>query len=496
MAQKRLVEIVLQGKDETKGAFDSLAKSLGLADAKALKLAAGAAAVGTALITATKQVYDFVAQAARLGAEFDDLAQRNGVAVEGISELLFVVQRGGGSVGDLEGAVRRLSRSMGDARGGVAGAVDSFSRLGIEASQLVDGRGNLREIEQILPMIADGIQQLGSQAERIDIARTLLGRGGVRLLPALQEGSAAIREMRIEMEKYGGAMSTEFAVKAGKFEDAQDNLTHATQRLKEALAEPFLGPFTAAVNKLAETIAGAREFVAGDGSGPGAQRQPGTVASDNTGVTVGEVGGWYDINPETGLPYQPWEVPEPSYVRRGRTRNPIFGNPNLGGVPPSVYPPSGPRDWSAPPDPYERIMDPNYDMTGFDWGSQQEALDGLTSGMDNLVESTNKFSEAGQIAAATFQSALSSAFATAIMDADNAAEMIANIFKSTFASLAGSLLSAAIFSAIGLPVYGPFAALFGKSVSAETKAMPGPIQLGGAGAYMSHAMAAHGKAYI
>jgi hypothetical protein len=142
-------------------------------------------------------------------------------------------------------------------------------------------------------------------------------------------------------------------------------------------------------------------------------------------------------------------------------------------------------------------MDPNYDMGGFDWGSQEEALAGLTDGFDALAESASRFGEAGAVAAATFQSALSSAFATAIMDADNAAQAIANIFKATFANLAGSFISAGIFAALGLPVAGPFAAAFGgKSVSAGTKAMPGPIQLAGAGGYMSHATAAHGKAYI
>jgi len=499
MAQKRLVEIVLQGKDETKGAFGSLSESLGLANTNALKLAAGAAAVGAALVAATKKAYDFTAEMAKLGDAMAKMSDRTGLAVEQLSEFQFLVERGGGSVGDIEPAVRRLARAMGDARDGIKEAKDAFSQLGIETSQLVDGNGNLRGINEMLPMIADGMKDLQSQADRMDVAQALLGRGGTKLLPALQQGRDGIKAMREEMEKYGGAMSTTFAAKSAEFVDSQTNLATATSRLKEALSEPFLGPFTSAVNALAEAIADAKKTIWGDGTSSGVPRQPGTAAADNTGVVIGGSGELVPINPETGLPYQPWEMPaypDSGAVVGGR-RNPIVSNPRLGGVPPTAGAPRGPRNWSAPDDPSERIMDPDYDIGGFDWGSQEEAMAGLTEGFDELVESASKFGEAGAVAAATFQSALSSAFATAIMDADNAAEAIGNIFKATFANLAGSFISAGIFAALGLPVSGPFASVFGsKSVSAGTKAMPGPIQLAGAGGYMSHAMAAHGRAYI
>jgi hypothetical protein len=130
-------------------------------------------------------------------------------------------------------------------------------------------------------------------------------------------------------------------------------------------------------------------------------------------------------------------------------------------------------------------------MRGFQMPAQE-----MVEVTEQMTESLNKWSEAGNIAAATFQSAMASAFASAILDASNAAEAIKNIFAQTFASLAGSFLSAGIFSLLGLPVSGPFSSVFNKSVSAGNKSMPGQIQLTGSGSFIDMASSSYGKAYI
>jgi hypothetical protein len=75
---------------------------------------------------------------------------------------------------------------MVDASEGNDEAVKSFAKLGISLSELVNGDGSFKSVDEILPQIADGMQRLGSQAERIDIAQALFGRGGISLVPMLQ----------------------------------------------------------------------------------------------------------------------------------------------------------------------------------------------------------------------------------------------------------------------------------------------------------------------
>jgi len=257
MSRQRLVEIAIKAKDESKGAFDSLQRSLDGGRGRMALFAAGAAAVATAVVVATQKLYSFTAEMARLGDQMDKMSLRTGIAVEELSAFGFALQRGGGQIQDLETATRRLSRVLGDFQQGTDRATQAFARLGMRLGDVVGRGGQLRSMDELLPMIADGLRDIGSQAERMDIAQELFGRGGTALLPMLQEGAEGIAKMRREMERYGGTMTTEFASKSAEFADSQTNLATATQRLKEALAEPFLGPFTNAVNKLAETIGAA-----------------------------------------------------------------------------------------------------------------------------------------------------------------------------------------------------------------------------------------------
>jgi len=476
MATRRLVEIVLKGKDETKGAFDSLASSLGMADAKALKFAAGAAAVGAALVAGTKALYSFTSEMAALGDNIEKMNQRTGIAVETLSEFAFMLERGGGNIGDLEPAVRRLARAMGDAREGIKESVDAFAQLGITTDQLVGPGGGYVELSAILPRIADGIKSLNTQAERVDVAQALLGRGGTKLLPALQEGSEAIREMADEMERYGGAMSESFATKSAEFVDAQTNLSTAANRLKEALAEPFLAPFTAAVNKLAGAIAAAKGVVAGDL--PGVEPIPEDQAWGTGSLSRRAMGGDVISSPKN----RSLAIAEGDPALWPEWYRQMYLDQNMVDVP-------GQGDlMRGAPDSMLNYL--NLDM------NVDDMIGGLGDGMDDLISKTNGFSDAAITAAATFQSAMSSAFAAAIMDADNAAEAMVNIFVSAFANFAGNWLSSSLFGWLGLPTFGLGGGGGGKSVSDATKSMPGSPTLEKAGYYMATAADTYGKAYI
>ncbi|RLA17024.1 MAG: hypothetical protein DRQ62_15395, partial [Gammaproteobacteria bacterium] len=341
MAQRRLVELVLKGKDESQGAFKSLEQSFMGVTGKQALFAAGALAVAAGMLKAGKAVYDFTAEMAALGDEMDKVHQRTGVAVETLSELDFAIQRGGGSSGDTEAAIRRLARSMGDATDNIKEAVDSFAMLGITTDQLVGPGGELVDISVVLPMIANGLQRISSQASRMDIAQALLGRGGTKLLPALQQGREGLKAMREELEKYGGPMSASFSAKSAEFVDAQLNIATATQRLKEALSEPFMTPFTNAVNTLAEAIADGANIA--KGVGDDGQRSPGRTATNPL----------WPLFIGRGIPRKPYVGPgdgDPysDYLARENWGSPAFQQPatpagSLGYGPEPALPVFGPN---------------------------------------------------------------------------------------------------------------------------------------------------------
>ena len=120
--------------------------------------------------------------------------------------------------------------------------------------EVVDINGNLRDADDVLRDVARGLSRISSQTERMDIAQAILGRGGTRLLPALQEGSLAIGELENRFSELGNTMSGEFALKSAALIDAQTDMTTAWGNLKTAIATPFLEPATAAIGSLASAI--------------------------------------------------------------------------------------------------------------------------------------------------------------------------------------------------------------------------------------------------
>ena len=85
----------------------------------------------------------------------------------------------------------------------------AFAALGIE---IRDTSGRIKTAE-VMAEMADGIKNLGSQAERVQVARALMGRGGAAMVPLLQEGTGALRELTDEARDTG-AVIDEHLVKA------------------------------------------------------------------------------------------------------------------------------------------------------------------------------------------------------------------------------------------------------------------------------------------
>ena len=555
MAKRRLVELVLQGKDETKAAFASADKSLkglgGSADGtskafgglnvSSLKAAAGVAAVGAAVVAAGKQLYGFVSDMAAAGDELEKLGQRTGFAVEQLSEFRFLVERSGGSAGDMETAVRRLAQSMGDARDGVKEASDAFARLGLSADDLVGADGMLRSIDEVLPLIADGLQSVQSQADRMDIAQALLGRGGTKLLPALQEGAEGIREMREEMQKYGGAMSQGFADKSAEFVDAQTNLATATSRLKEALSEPFLEPFTAAVNKLAEAMGTAKGVVADDAeaAGTGGVSPRAAVNSAMRGIMnfiPGMQGYAQAMNLEATLNPATYGLPTP-----GDLDNLTYpGQPGyLDGLPSMVDPaergfgsPTAPKDFIPPPmslmdqlavrqeedrfaselaDSFVPVQQPLYSPKDYaPAGDEDEDVSSLfvdisqdiTSGLDEVMNKASDFdsemASIGENFAANFSSGVGQAFAQAIVYAEDFGDVMGGIFKQLMAQLIQQVVAAglnSIFPGLGL-LSGDKSADGGAVASDQTKGGLPPSALADIGRTNYYATATYAKGYV
>jgi hypothetical protein len=502
MAQ-RLVEIAIKARDESKAAFDSLAQSLTGGNTKALAYVASAAAIGDAVVVTTAQLYKFVSAMADTGDEMDKMSLRTGIAVDKLSELQFAAERGGGSIGDVETATRKLSRTMVDATNGVERSVDAFRKLGIQTSQLVGPDGQMRDLNDMWPLIADGLRDVGSQTERIDIVQELFGRGGTALLPMLQRGAEGIREMRREMDKYGGAMSGQFAAKSAQFADAQTNLANATARLKEALSEPFLSPFTIAVNTLARSIEALKVMPQVLAAQPGAlgayhnawraagaasqPRQPGMYDPN-----------WFNLNPAPVMPGRPvwnWQQGVP-----GSTAVPAGGH--WGMMNPGVWNPYALEGVLASRSGESTEQLENLGLIMPDLNDELERMnDGmklLTEAEINMLTASDNLKLSWELNAAmlpAFTSALDSAFYQVLTSTRSFGRAFVEALRMTFANVLANIGAKWVTNTLTGMVSGGGSG-WDKTVSAANKSLPAPLGFDAQGRMMVSADKYYGKAFL
>lgn len=206
------LQIVLSAKDQTAAGFasaqrnakkleDGLAGVQKSADAFMGKLKGAAAAFGIALGLA--EAVQFARQVMHMGAAINDLAAQLGIGAQALQAYQAVAASTGVKSEEMGKALTELSKKMGEAAGGNKEAIESFQQLGIK---LLDSRGKVRPLTDIMTEAAAAIDGLGSQSQKTAAAQKLFGEAGAKLLPVLSQMSQGIDPLTARMQAMGLVM--------------------------------------------------------------------------------------------------------------------------------------------------------------------------------------------------------------------------------------------------------------------------------------------------
>ena len=124
--------------------------------------------------------------------ELIDQAAQLGTTTDALQAWRLVAMQSGVAAEQFDGALQRLTGQVGQANSGSDEAIARFDRLGVK---LLDARGQLRPINDLLPEVARGLQGVSSETERNAIAQELFGRSGARIvtmLGTLAQGTDAV----------------------------------------------------------------------------------------------------------------------------------------------------------------------------------------------------------------------------------------------------------------------------------------------------------------
>lgn len=214
MAKNSKVQLVIDGKDNTKAAFRSVDKGLEGLTKSALK--AGTAIAGAFAIATAGVVSRLVKDSIDAADAMTKMAQGAGVTTEALSGMAWGAGQSGVELSALAAAMGRLNKGALESITGVGTYAKIFDRLGISAN---NSEGALKNADQLLLELADIFEAMPNGAQKSALALELFGRSGAQMIPFLNAGSSGIAELTAQAERLGVVITDEQGAASEQFND-------------------------------------------------------------------------------------------------------------------------------------------------------------------------------------------------------------------------------------------------------------------------------------
>jgi len=192
----------------------------------------------------------------KAGDEVHKMALRTGFSTEALSELRYAAEISGASLGDVEKGVKKMSKTIMDAKDGMATYVRSFDRIGLSAEDLI----KLSPEEQF-NTIAKAITAIESPTIRAATAQEIFGRAGTQLLPLFAEGEKGLEALKQKAREMGIVFDQEAADKAAKLNDAMTTLRESFKGVTFSIADKLVPIITKFVERVSGVITKIRTWM-------------------------------------------------------------------------------------------------------------------------------------------------------------------------------------------------------------------------------------------
>ncbi len=213
---KRLEKTSAASAIKMSGAFGGVGKML------------GTLGIGLGIGIALRGIKSIISETITFTDQIGKLSTRLGESTEFLSEMGFVAERSGVTFQAMSVGIQRANRRMAEAREGFGEAKKVLEELDLE---LNNTDGSARNFEQILPDLADKINGLSSEQDKLRIAFKLFDTEGVSFLQFLKSGSSGIAQLRTEARTLGLSLDKDATNKAAQAADALTDFQGATKGL-------------------------------------------------------------------------------------------------------------------------------------------------------------------------------------------------------------------------------------------------------------------------
>lgn len=203
------------------------------------------AAVTGAAVGAGKAIWDSAKQVAEYGDNIDKMSQKMGISAQAYQEWDFVMQHSGTSMESLKASMKTMANAA-------QTNSDAFKELGISTKDLAS-----MSQEDLFSSVIAGLQEVDDTTQRTYLAGKLLGRGATELGALLNMSAEETAAMKQEIHDLGGVLDDTAVKNAATFQDTLQNLTVASDGLKNSLVSNLLPSITTVMNGFTGLITGA-----------------------------------------------------------------------------------------------------------------------------------------------------------------------------------------------------------------------------------------------
>lgn len=221
---------------------------------KAATVLAGAFVTGKVV----QGIRNIVNETAALGDSIDKVSQKLGVNAQALQELRFAAEQTGVAQQTFDLALQRFTRRAAEAARGTGEARDALSQMGV---QLLDSRGQLRPVEDLLGDVADAMQRTESDGERLRLAFKLFDSEGAALVTTLKGGRSALEGLRAKARETGGILDTRLIKLSARLVDTQGELNLTFQGLRNILAKELIPRLISAARGIIAWVKANRQLI-------------------------------------------------------------------------------------------------------------------------------------------------------------------------------------------------------------------------------------------
>jgi hypothetical protein len=222
------INIKILASDKTAKAFSGVKKRFASLAAVGKKVGA---ALGAAFVAAGAALTALTVSSMRSIDALAKQADKIGITTEALAGMQFAGEQTGVATETMNMALQRFTRRVSEAAMGTGEAKAAIKELGINASVLAR-----MPLDKQMEVIADSMNGLSTQADKVRIAMKLFDSEGVSLVNTLRGGSQGLREMTAEADALGLTLSRADAAKIEMANDAINKMKKSAEGFGNQLA--------------------------------------------------------------------------------------------------------------------------------------------------------------------------------------------------------------------------------------------------------------------